>query len=116
MQDSGTCDRILLLLICWMTEVLQWCFLLVCGSGYLLFADNIESLIINSLSLEFILDIDEMIFKVLTPANFVSSQYEIAFYYPPTKSENPVYHPCQFVGLCVTGFTSKFVSPVLAIF
>lgn len=116
-QNYRACDRAVLFVVCWLSEVLQWLFLLVCGSGYLLFANSIEDLIINSLSLEFILDVDEMLFKVLTPVNFGATQYEIFVpYYPPKKTENTVYSPCQFVGVCVTTFFSKFFSPVLAIY
>lgn len=108
--------RMALFFICWMTEFTQWCFLLVCGMGYLLFADSVESLIMNSLSLDFILDIDEMIFKVLTPANHKSDQYEVALYnFPPQKQENQSYNFFQYLGLYVTSFCTKFIAPTLSI-
>lgn len=109
-------DRLFLFFICWMTEFIQWCFLLVCGMGYLLFADSVETLIMNSLSLEFILDIDEMIFKVLNPANYKSDQYEIELhYYPPKRNKDTIYNIFQFIGLYFTSFCTKFIAPTLSI-
>lgn len=116
MSEYKPCHRALLFVICWLTEFLQWCFLILCGMGYLLFADSIETLIMNALSLEFILEIDEMIFRVLTPANCESSQYQIGLTnYPPKRSPSNKYNIFQYMGMYFTTFCTRFLPLILSI-
>ena len=77
-----------LFVLWWMTEFVQWCLLCVEWATY--FAENIETLIMNSLSLDFILDIDEMIFRVLTLPILSPISMKSNLYYPPKTGADKI--------------------------
>jgi len=61
-RETSCCKRILLFLVITGTEFILWLSMLLCGTMYLVKSPNLESLILNTMALDFITHIDEHLF------------------------------------------------------
>ena len=110
------CDRFFLLLICWCTELAQWLFVFICGIIYLLFSSNVTDLILNALALNYILDIDELIYLVIVNGYGTPKQVEIKLKsFPALRDDKTNYNIFQCCVAKYFKFLSKYIPPILTI-
>eukprot|EP00747_Dinoflagellata_sp_TGD_P059931 gnl/TRDRNA2_/TRDRNA2_151803_c0_seq3.p1 gnl/TRDRNA2_/TRDRNA2_151803_c0~~gnl/TRDRNA2_/TRDRNA2_151803_c0_seq3.p1 ORF type:complete len:252 (+),score=10.04 gnl/TRDRNA2_/TRDRNA2_151803_c0_seq3:145-900(+) len=65
-------NRVIVLTIVAMLQIIIGVILLVCGSIWLLHTTSVQDLILNAAALEFVLNIDELFYRVFSPARITA--------------------------------------------